>query len=353
MKAFERERNDWIIILIILLIGFLCVILAGGWALRFPPNWELNANMESNLNPNIDFLTRKPSGFIEPVDPSILTAPVWINIFLTPGASFATGTARPPTTGTSFTAQTITSAPFIMTTTSIAPATNTAIVIQSPTKTLNYYPPTPFSTSQPKSSSTFTPTPTAPFTSTPTQTSTPTLNSTFTLTTTSTDTATPSFTDTPDPSEPDFGAPDGNTITLGNGTSVVFNLSAFVLNGDSTLDAVYYEKEETSSSGKIHLGAVLIEVYDQTTDSWYTVYYWGDGVIDTNASYNNGNSEPDGFPVDKSLLYGVAPLNTGLAIDIDTPAIAQGGSSGDSITQIRITSLSNVNCEMDAFQMLR
>jgi hypothetical protein len=134
---------------------------------------------------------------------------------------------------------------------------------------------------------------------------------------------------------------------------VEFNLSGLLLDGNSTWDTVYYEKEEASSAGKIHMGAILIEVYDQTTSAWYTIYNWGNGIADTNASYNNGNSEPDGFPVDKSLLYGVPPVNTGIAIDIDSPAIGQGGSMGDLITQIRITSLSNVNCDVDALQMLR
>ena len=95
MKATEHERHDWIIIPLILVIGFLCVIVAGQWALRFSPSWKLNADMEFNLDPNSDFLTRRPSGFIEPVDPSILTQPVWINLFLTPGASFTTGYAFP------------------------------------------------------------------------------------------------------------------------------------------------------------------------------------------------------------------------------------------------------------------
>lgn len=111
--------------------------------------------------------------------------------------------------------------------------------------------------------------------------------------------------------------------------------------------------EESSAAGKIHLGAVRIDVYDETTASWYTVYEWGDGRPDHNASYNNGNSEPDGFPVDKSLLYGTSPLNTGIAFDIDDPSISQGGSVGDTITKIRITSLSNANCDVDSLQMLR
>lgn len=134
---------------------------------------------------------------------------------------------------------------------------------------------------------------------------------------------------------------------------IEFNLSGFLLDGDSAWDVVYYEKEEASPPGKIRLGVALIEAYDQTTSSWYTIYNWGDGIADTNASYNNGNSEPDGFPLDKSLLYGVPPLNTGIAIDLDSAAIGQGGAIGDSITIIRITSLSNVNCDIDALQMLR
>ncbi len=46
MKVPEQERRDWIIIPLILGIGFLCVIIAGQWALRFSPSWKLNANMD-------------------------------------------------------------------------------------------------------------------------------------------------------------------------------------------------------------------------------------------------------------------------------------------------------------------
>lgn len=369
MKVPEQERRDWFIIPFILGIGFLCVIIAGQWALRFSPSWKLDTNMDSNLDPNSDFLTRRPSGFIEPVDASILTQSTWINLFLTPGASFITGTPFPEATITSsVTTSTIPQTPF-QTSTPIPIASATNVVIASPTNTFVYYPPTASPTSQPKPTATSTvppidtSTPTAALTSswtstpTPTQspiaTSTPSFTATSTLTSTPTSTATPTPTNTPDPSEPDFGGPDGNTITLGNGSWIEFNLSGFLLDGDSSWDAVYYEQEETSSSGKIHLGAVRIEVYDQATTSWYTIYYWGDGATDTNASYNNGNSEPDGFPIDKSLLYGAPPLNTGIAIDIDTPALGQGGSIGDLITKIRITSLSNANCDIDSLQMLR
>jgi hypothetical protein len=376
MKAPEQERRDWFIIPLILGLGFVCVIIAGQWALRFAPSWKLDANMDSKLDPNSDFLTRRPNGFIEPVDPSILTEPVWINLFLTPGGTFPVRALLPVTEGTSFRTPTATQTQTPLTTSTpinLASATNTHAIIATPTNTFAYYPPTSSSTPRPKPTATstvpsvYTLTPTAAVTGTQTATPTltqsltgtstlsptPTATQTPTGTPTSTSTATPTPTNTLDPSEPDFGAPDGNGTALGNGGTVVFNLSGFALDGDSSWDMVYYEMEETSAAGKIHLGAVKIEIYDQTTAAWYTIYNWGDGSPDTNASYNNGNSEPDGFPVDKSLLYGTAPLNTGIALDLDTPAIGQGGSVGDLITQIRVTSLSGTKCDVDAIQMLR
>src|SRR5512141_2094085 len=125
MKAPEQERRDWLIIPLILGIGFLCVIIAGQWALRFSPSWELNADMDSNLDPNSEFLTRRPGGFIEPVDPSILTEPVWINLFLTPGAQFPTRAFIPITASPYLTKPTTTQTPFkTPTPISITAATN-------------------------------------------------------------------------------------------------------------------------------------------------------------------------------------------------------------------------------------
>lgn len=132
-KAPERERRDWIIILIILLIGFLCVILAGGWAIRFAPTWKLDTNMGSKIDPNSVFLTSRPSGFIEPLDPSILTQPAWINLFLTPGASV-------PTSAPVTSLPTNTSVATITAISTIIPPTNTPAG-PSPTNTSIYFPP--------------------------------------------------------------------------------------------------------------------------------------------------------------------------------------------------------------------
>jgi hypothetical protein len=70
----ERERNerqDWAIVLAILLIGLCCVAGAGQYALRLAPNWMLDADMGSNLDLNSEFLTSKPVDFFEPLDPAI------------------------------------------------------------------------------------------------------------------------------------------------------------------------------------------------------------------------------------------------------------------------------------------
>lgn len=361
MKAAENERRDWAVIAFILLFGLFWILVAGGWALRFTPQWELNANVESKLDPNSDFLTNKPSGFIEPIDPAILTNSAWMNAALTPGGPLPTmmqhytatsAFAITATPGTPITTQTAIHTMTVL-------ATNTAPALVNPTNTPVYFPSYPTSTSKPKPVSTFAPTSTPTSTGTATSTSTAsasasgTPTSTGTGTATSTATPTSTATNTLDVSEPDYGEPDGNAIMLANGMSVEFNLNGFLIDGNSTWDLVYYEKEETSAAGKIHLGAVLIEAYDQTTDAWYTIYNWGDGIADTNASYNNGNAEPDGFPVNMSQLYGAPPLNTGIAIDIDTPVIGQGGNVGDSITKIRVTSLSNNDCDIDSLGMLR
>lgn len=143
MKASEHERRDWTIVVILLLIGFLCVILAGQWALRFSPSWKLNANMGSNLDPNSGFQTQRSEGFIPPLDPSILTLPAWINVYLTPGASFQTRTPLPTVPSTPV--------PPTATRTSIVlpSATNTIGIFPSPTNTPVYFPPTASSTSGP------------------------------------------------------------------------------------------------------------------------------------------------------------------------------------------------------------
>lgn len=147
-RETNRELRDWSIITFIILIGFLCLIAAGSLAIRFSPSWKLSANMQSLLDPNSDFLTRRPQGFIEPVDQSILTPPAWLGFFQTPGV-----TVLPPTP--------------LPTNTQAPPATATVRVestsnpTTTPTSTVIYLPPPPAthtSTSVPPPPATATPT---------------------------------------------------------------------------------------------------------------------------------------------------------------------------------------------------
>jgi uncharacterized repeat protein (TIGR01451 family) len=143
MQTREKEsRGSGIIIILILLLGFICIILASGWALRFAPSWKLNTNMGSNLNPNSDFLTSRPANFIEPIDPAILTQPAWINVFLTPGISLPTRTPLPTSTITSI--PSTTSTPIIVPTQTIVPtSTLPPIIVVVPTNTKKSPPPPP------------------------------------------------------------------------------------------------------------------------------------------------------------------------------------------------------------------
>jgi uncharacterized repeat protein (TIGR01451 family) len=114
MKSREKEqdrRDSLLLILLILLVGFVCIIFASGRALRFAPNWSLPANMESNLDLDSEFQTSRPIGVFQPLDPAILTNPAWIDIFLTPGATLPTRQVVPtlPPTGTPVPPATITS----------------------------------------------------------------------------------------------------------------------------------------------------------------------------------------------------------------------------------------------------
>jgi len=141
MRTREKDRRDSVIILLLILFfGFICIILASGWALRFAPSWKLDTNMGSNLNPNSDFLTKRPVNFIAPLDQAILTQPVWMNVFLTPGISLSTRTPLPTSTVTNIPSKTSTPNP---TQTATPAPTNTWVVVAIPTNTKIYYPPPP------------------------------------------------------------------------------------------------------------------------------------------------------------------------------------------------------------------
>lgn len=228
MQARESERRDWLIILLVILIGFLCVIVAGQWAVRFAPRWELDTSMGSKLDPNSDFLTGIPDGPIEPVDAALLTPPSWFDFFLTPGASFETFTPIPTDTITSTaTVPPTSTATFVATSTS----TPTLIVYSTatwPAPSTNTPTRVPAATATPTAVASTTPTPTATSTNTPTNTPT------------STPTNTPTPTSTPAPVDLQITKTDG-AATYRPGDTVIYtivvtNNSPYFVNGAVVTD---------------------------------------------------------------------------------------------------------------------
>lgn len=84
----RKSRRDLLLILLILPLGVLCMLMAGQAAISLSPDWALPANMLSHLDPSANFEGERV--LIEPVNPGILTQPVWDRIFLTPNAPFPT-----------------------------------------------------------------------------------------------------------------------------------------------------------------------------------------------------------------------------------------------------------------------
>ena len=311
MKAAEHERLDWTIVVVIILgIGFLCVIFAGQLAARFAPTWQLSTDMESHLDPNSTFVASRPEGFIEPVDAAILTQPGWVDEFLTPGASIITETPFPEWTPTSPPAPTATTA---------SSATSTSVIAASPTSTLIFIPWTATSTRKPKPTKTQPPATNPP---TSAASGTPTVTQTLIATVTGTATPTVTITETPviiptDTTPPEIGtSPDGDVYILQAGGTLTLGIN-LVANGDGSYDLAYYERPAPDGTG-IFLDWVIVEIGDGTT--WYTVFNWGNNIADTNSNMDFNvlpnpqvPEETDQRDIPTSALHN----GTGIAIDVD------------------------------------
>ena len=121
-----------------------------------------------------------------------------------------------------------------------------------------------------------------------------------------------------------------------------------VANGDGSFDLVYYER--AAPGGGIFLDWVIVEIGDGT--NWYTIFYWGNDVADTNSNMDfnilsnpQTPPEPDQRAIPAAELYN----STGIAIDID--AIVPAGS----YSYIRFTAPpgdSDNQMEIDAIEVL-
>lgn len=164
----DRERRDWLLFLLLLLLGFICMLGAAQLAINPPASWQVSAGMLSELNPDED---REIGGVsVGPLRPEVMT-PFWdIDTVLTPVSE---GTLVVAPTVVLGSPPTSTPTPQRVAGASPTPSTIPTALTPSPT-------PTPTATGTPTPIPTVTPTPTG--TPTPTPTFTPTATPTPTPT---------------------------------------------------------------------------------------------------------------------------------------------------------------------------
>lgn len=116
---------------------------------------------------------------------------------------------------------------------------------------------------------------------------------------------------------------------IGCGESLVVDLGAvkaIVVAGgvEPDYDLIFFELENPATT--VNLDWVIVEVGTSASGPWYPVFYWGDGIVDTNSNigqlgYGLGG-EPDNQPIPFADLYG--GNSAGVAIDLD--AVVPAGS---------------------------
>src|SRR5512147_650167 len=80
MNQQPKERRDWRLIVLILLLGLFLMFIAGQIAIYLSPNWSIKASMISSLQMG----SPREAGLVPPVLPGILTPLSWLDTFLTP-----------------------------------------------------------------------------------------------------------------------------------------------------------------------------------------------------------------------------------------------------------------------------
>ena len=130
--------------------------------------------------------------------------------------------------------------------------------------------------------------------------------------------------------EPNVGAPNGLTFSISCGSEVVVDLGGTPAgtNGNEDYDLVYYElgqSDPPTSTSFIFMDWLVLQVGQTTAGPWFTVFYWGDDVVDTNSNIGptyggDGNGEINNEVIPTTAMYGTSPYTTGITIDIDARA---------------------------------
>lgn len=326
----KRERRDWTLLIFIIPLGIFLIIIVGQIAVRLAPNWSVNADMNSNLEPDPN--AAQPFALLQPILPQILTPMAWMENYLTPGAAiyfppFMTlePTVTPTPTEAAPTQVSDTPAPTASETPS--PTSTSATGTASPTDT-------PEGTEPPDGgggSSTpppTTPPPTTPPPTTPASTDYPaTIDPSLTPATPHPEINVGSTPDN-DPAAPPPTPSDNGIGYIEDGTYIVIELHVTVgATPDGNYDLVFYE---WNNGGAVFLDWIIIGITNDNTGShYYEVFNWGqDQSADDNSNISDYSvgGEADDEPIALNDLYdpdgvGSAP-STGILIDVDNAPIA-------------------------------
>jgi hypothetical protein len=316
----EQKRRDWSIIIFILPLGLVMMMCVGQLAVRMSPNWSVSGEMSSSLDP--ENAPKQNALIVPPISSDILTPMSWWDTFLTPGSGeveFPPFVTFEPTLTPSVTAT----------------PSETASPTVSPTGSVTTTPTPPTSTPTKKPDDNNTPTPPTVIVTTVTPTAIVTtpapvcedmaannyggpLPCIFPVT------STPEGTEVAPPPQIGVGTPDGSIGGIDDGEYIVIDLGSPILrvNGPSDTDAdlIYYEQQ---AGAGVDLDMVIISI-SMDGAVYYVVFNWGDGIPDNNSNVGDvttdTGTEIDNQQIDQpdtGELYGTAPNDTGILIDVD------------------------------------
>lgn len=126
--------------------------------------------------------------------------------------------------------------------------------------------------------------------------------------------------------EPDIGPPDGVVAEPNCGTDLIVDMGAqpITADGDAGVeDMVFFEFKIDNPTPpplqQIYLDWIIVQLGTSPAGPWYTVFYWGDGIVDTNTNVGllYGLPETDNRVLAGDPLYQEAGYFSGITIDVD------------------------------------
>lgn len=117
--------------------------------------------------------------------------------------------------------------------------------------------------------------------------------------------------------EPNIGSPNGVIAELNCGTELIVSLpaaSTIIADGDTNFDMVYYE---FAIAPGINLDWTVLQIGTSSSGPWYTVFYWGDNIVDDNSNIGQAGYGVPTEDVNAAIPSADLHNGTGIAIDVD------------------------------------